>query len=100
MAVPPLTFGPAVPTPEFQIIRNKMALDFCKWDSQVGDVTTLFRQPLVLGAKSWRQLQHAAEVLSSELICAERELQDRPELCRVLGLPLSLRRIFEDANRG
>src|ERR1700746_1893284 len=100
MAVPLLGLGPAVPLPEFQMIRNRMALDFCKWDSQVGDVTTLFRQPLLLCSETWQQLQQSAETLSSELLCAERELLDRPEPCSALGLPLSLRKIFEDANRG
>jgi glutathionylspermidine synthase len=74
-----------------------MALDFCKWDSQIGDVSTLFRQPVLIDLRTWRELKRMAEDLAAELMTAEKELLHRPELYSVLGLPKQLRSAFEDS---
>jgi glutathionylspermidine synthase len=97
MTTLPLTFGSTVAEADFQLIQNRMALDFCKWDSQIGDVSTLFRQPVLISPGTWRELKQMAEDLAAELMTAEEELLDRPELYSVLGLPKQLRSIFEDA---
>jgi hypothetical protein len=74
----PLIFGSTVAEADFQHIQNRMALDFCKWDSQVGDVATLFRQPVLIGLRTWRELKRMAEDLAAELMTAEKELLHRP----------------------
>jgi glutathionylspermidine synthase len=67
-----------------------MSLDFCKWDAQVGDISTLFPQPLLMSAGVWNQLSALAERLAIELDEAEEELLLRPELFGVLGVPKPL----------
>ena len=76
-----------------------MSLDFFKWDFQVGDVSTLFRQPLVIEAQAWRTLERTAENLAAELMLAEQELLERPDLQMVLGIPEKVRRVFDRARR-
>lgn len=76
-----------------------MSLDCCKWDSQVGDASTLFPQPLFIRPETWMELKAMAEELAAELIAAEEELLGRPELHSLLGLPPNLRSVFEDARR-
>ncbi len=93
----PLTFGSTVAEADFQLIQNRMALDFCKWDSQIGDASTLFRQPVLIGLDTWRELKQMAEELTAELMTAEEEILHRPALYSVLGLPKQLRSAFDDA---
>ena len=70
MTALPLTFGSTLPETDFQHVQNRMALEFCKWDSQIGDVSTLFRQPLLIGLGAWRELKQMAEELAAELMTA------------------------------
>lgn len=91
----PLRFGPPIREGDFRRIRQQMSLDFCKWDSQVGDVSTLFPQPLLISAATWAQLSALAERLAIELDNAETELLLRPDLFCILGIPGSLRFFFE-----
>ena len=84
-----LRFGPAVSTPQFEAIQRRMSLQCFKWDSQVGDVSTLFPQPLLLSNQTWKDLRRMAENLAGELNEAEAEMLQRPELTSVLGLPPS-----------
>lgn len=72
-------------------IRRGMMLQGFKWDTQVGDVNTLAPFALVLPAHTWQQLAHLAECLTQEMLQAEAELQERPDLWPALGLPRSLR---------
>jgi hypothetical protein len=67
---------------------------FCKWDSQIGDVATLFRQPVLIGQGTWLELKRMAEELAAEVMTGEEERLDRPELYAVLGLPKQLRSAF------
>lgn len=92
----PLSFGPVLESKSFYGIQSQMALDFCKWDSQVGDITTLFRQALVIGSETWEELKVTAESLASELKAAEGELLYRPELHGLLGLPKRVRSLFAE----
>src|SRR5689334_6143137 len=68
-----------------------MVLDHCKWDPQVGDVSTLADFPLVMQRDTWQQLAAWAEALTAEANAAERELVTRPDLLGRLGLPRRLR---------
>jgi len=64
-----------------------MVLSCCKWDPQVGDVSTLAPFPILLRRGVWQQLARWAEALAAEACAAERELLERPELFRRLGIP-------------
>jgi len=92
----PLRFGPSIREDDFRCIRQQMSLDFCKWDAQVGDVSTLFPQPLLISAATWTRLSALAERLAMELDKAETEILVRPELLCTLGIPRPLRFIFEN----
>ena len=95
----PLAFGPAVEERDFRQLQSRLSLDFFKWDFQVGDVSTLFRQPLLIAVQAWRELERTAEDLAAELLLAEQEILERPDLQIVLGIPEKLRRVFHQARR-
>lgn len=69
-----------------------MALHACKWDPQIADVETLAPFPILLTRSSWSHLAQTAERLGRELLNAEAELLQRPDLHRTLGLPWHMRR--------
>src|SRR5882724_6941726 len=94
IACVPFAFGNAVPEEGFQQIQNRMALDCCKWDAQIGDVSTLFRQSLLMDQETWQELVQVTEALASELMSAEHELLERPDLQKLSGLPGPLRSVF------
>lgn len=73
-------------------IRRRAALEGCKWDAQVGDITTLAAFPVVMERRTWDQLAAWAEQLSAEMQQAEEEISHRPELLPHLGLPAKLRK--------
>jgi glutathionylspermidine synthase len=77
-------------------IRRRMAIDWCKWDPQVGDVCTIAPFALILQLREWRRLAHWAEELFAELVAAERELLHRPEPTANLGIPRKLRRALHN----
>jgi glutathionylspermidine synthase len=84
---------------EFRRIQTRLSLDFFKWDCQVGNVSTLFRQPLLLERETWDHLKQMAESLAAELMLAEQEVLDCPNLWSLLGMPASLRSVLRDAAR-
>jgi len=90
----PLPWQRVEPLPPelFVPLRRRVIFDCCKWDPQVEDVSTIADVPLVLSAGVWRELASQAEALANEVIAAEDELRDRPDLHRRLGLPRALRR--------
>ena len=71
-------------------IRRRAALEGCKWDTQIGDVTTLAPFPLVMKRSAWEQLTEWAERLAAEAAEAENQIAQRPDLLRELGLPRAL----------
>jgi len=77
-------------------IRRRAALEGCKWDTQVGDVTTLAPFPLVMKRGVWEQLTKWAEQLTAEAAEFEEEISQRPDLLGMLGLPRPLQRILAD----
>lgn len=89
----------AVTEEQFRYIQRRLSLDYCKWDCQVGDVSTLFPQPLLITTNEWERLKELAEALACELEDAEQELFLRPELHKMLGLPAALRSVLKDAGR-
>jgi len=94
----PFEFGRSLTPSEFMEVQTRMALDCYKWDIQIGDTTTLFRQPLLIRSATWRQLSQMAEDLAAELMAAEREIVARPELYPVLGVPSSLHPLLQEAS--
>jgi glutathionylspermidine synthase len=93
----PIRVGAALDEPTFHNIRSCMELDHCKWDAQVGDVTTLARFPLLIRRSTWQGLAGLAERLTEELPAAEQELVSRPSLQKRLAVPRRLRELFARA---
>src|SRR5207253_7699747 len=49
-------------------IRRRMVLDYCKWDPQVGDVSTIGGFPILLSRPAWDELAAAAEEATTETL--------------------------------
>ncbi len=81
----------------FAKLRRLALLDGCKWDPQVGDISTLAPFHLVVKTRVWNRLAWQAEQLTWEAFAAEDEVMRRPELLSELGLPRQLRRVLADA---
>jgi hypothetical protein len=96
--------GPWVPVeplaaPAFAELRRRAIVDCCKWDPQVGDGCAIAASPLVVTRTAWDDVVRVAEALAAETLAAERELIDRPELHRALGLPRAPRRALRQLAR-
>lgn len=73
-------------------VRRRAIFECCKWDPQVEDVATLAPFPLLLAPDAWEEIAGLAAALAAEAAAAERELLERPDLHRRLGLPRAVRR--------
>jgi glutathionylspermidine synthase len=93
----PFRAGAPLAPAAFEPIRRRTQLEGCKWDAQVGDVSTLAEFPLLMPRRVWRELAEAAERLSAETFAAEAELLSRSELLGRLGMPRAVRRILASA---
>lgn len=78
----------------FRQIRQRLLLEGCKWDSQVGDINTLAQFPLFLAKSEWETLADWAEKLTTETLVAEQEICRRPELMKHLGVPRKIRAVM------
>lgn len=87
----PLRAGLALAPDVAESIRRSMMLDFCKWDPQVGDASTMAPFPLLMPELEWNRLSASAEALAEETFRAEEELLSRPELHAILAVPRILR---------
>lgn len=92
-----LRLGAPLAAADFAALRTAMVLEHCKWDPQVGDVSTLARFPLILSSAAWEHLQRDAEMLAAEMVQAQAELLLRPALVKRLGLPAPIRRAIASA---
>src|SRR5688572_916494 len=95
----PLCAGAPLDSDRFAAIRTELVLKHCKWDPQVGDVSTLAPFPLRIEKRRWIELEKLAEQLTAELLDAERELMHREDLHGTLSIPRSLRRVLGSAHR-
>lgn len=95
----PLACGARIPHATFATIRRRMVLDFCKWDPQVEDVSTLCPYPLFLQQDVWNQLTQWSEQLADETLNLEAELLQRPDLLLQLGLPRRVRALLSQSAR-
>lgn len=98
-ALRPIRSGAALEPRHFAAIRRELLLRHCKWDPQVGDVSTLAPFPLLMPSRCWRELETLAERLTRELMDAERELLEREDLYNVLAIPRPLRGVLRRARR-
>ncbi len=95
----PLQAGDALSRELFHDIRSQMVLQHCKWDPQIGDVSTISPFPLLLKSGHWRYLSDMTTLLSQEAFEAEKELFHRPELHSLLGLPRRLRWVLRQVRK-
>ena len=93
----PLSCGTLIPRSTFAMIRRRMVLEFCKWDPQVEDVSTLCPYSLLLQQDAWNQLIQWSEQLADETLNVEAELLQRPDLLGQLGLPRPVRKLLTRA---
>lgn len=93
----PYRCGQRLGAAEFARLRRTLVLEHCKWDPQVGDVSTLADFPLLMPRATWQQLAGWAEALSAEALAAEQELLGRAGLLARLGLPWRIRRALRAA---
>ncbi len=94
-----LRAGDSLPAEAFWTIRRRLMLDYCKWDPQIGDVSTLADFPLLIDAATWQELSRLAEAASRELMAAEAEIARRPELHRMLAVPGRIRRLLRNREK-
>ncbi len=84
----------AVSSAAFAAIRQRMVLEYCKFNPQVGDAGTLAPFALVMQRQTWDELALLAERLGAETLAAEKELVRRPALWEELGVPRRMRRLL------
>lgn len=90
----PLTCGSPIAREAFVELRRRMMFEFCKWDPQVEDVSSLAPFPLLLAEEEWCKLARWSQQLADETLAAEAELLHRPDLAAQLGLPRLLVRLL------
>ncbi len=92
----PIQAGHSLADSTFGEIRREMELTHCKWDGQVGDITSIADFPLLISRTTWSELAVLAEQLSRETLSVENELVGRPELHARIALPRPLRPLFAE----
>jgi glutathionylspermidine synthase len=95
----PLRAGRNLEPQHFSSIRRTLLLKYCKWDPQVGDVSTIAPFPFFIDKRRWSELETLAETLTRELLAAELELLERDELHAVLAIPRALRQVLRRARQ-
>jgi glutathionylspermidine synthase len=79
--------GECLTPEEFSRLRRRAIFECCKWDVQFEDVSTLAPYPLLIQPRVWCELANTAELLAAEVLEAEAELLQRPDLLPKLALP-------------
>jgi glutathionylspermidine synthase len=90
----PWKVGKQLPASLSQEVRTGLILNHCKWDPQVGDVSTLASFPIFLKSETWNHLKKKAQALAEELLAAEREISIRPDLITRLGMPRQISKLL------
>ena len=80
-----------VPLPTDDAFRRAVIFQCCKWDPQVGDVSTISDHACVLSAETAAHLERTSETLAAETLEIEKALLQRPDLWRELGIGARLR---------
>jgi glutathionylspermidine synthase len=74
--------------------RRQVIFQCCKWDPQVGDVSTISDHACLISPEAAAHLNHTAETLAEETMAVEQALASRPELFAELAIPARLRRLL------
>jgi hypothetical protein len=93
----PFKAGNSLDPTEFAQVRRTCLIEHCKWDPQVGGQATLAPFPVFISEADWTEVADSALALALETLAAERELLQRTDLHRLLGLPGTLCRAFARA---
>src|SRR5262245_63847880 len=72
----PLRAGEPLDASRFMVLRRRAVLEGCKWDPQVGDVSTLAAFPRLLSRAAWSRLAGWAEVLARDPPAAENGVEE------------------------
>lgn len=88
----PYRLGAALEPEVWQKVKTRAIFECCKWDIQSEDHCVLADFPLLLEESEWQRICGLAKTLSHETGIAEKELIQRPDLYRLLGLPWAVRK--------
>ncbi len=90
----PWRVGPLIPLDDRRELRRRMIFDYGKWDPHLSDTEVLAPYAVILHPGAWQEIAHAAETMTREILLAEKELLNRPDLQRRLGMPRNVLSIF------
>jgi glutathionylspermidine synthase len=96
----PWLVGKKLRPEDWHTVRSRLMFECCKWDIQSEDHCVVADFPLALRQVAWEEVAAHAEALSHELLVAEQELLQRPDLQAVLGLPRSICKLMRDCAHG
>lgn len=83
---------------DWESYRARLTSECLKCNIQPEDYYLPVDFPLLIDHEEWLNLAKVAEKLSAEALAAERELLDRTDLHRRLGLPASIREVLRERN--
>jgi glutathionylspermidine synthase len=91
---PTVKLAPPIDPSALRSIERQLHLRFHKWDTQVGDVSVLCEQPLLLPSDEWSYLRASAETLAAETEELESVILENPRYLSAIGIPRSIRDIL------
>lgn len=91
----PLSAGNKLRSKDWESVRLRLMFDCCKWDIQSEDHSVVADFPLFLESEEWNHLASLAEIMTAEILAAERDLLFRPDLCGKLGLPRKIENVLK-----
>jgi glutathionylspermidine synthase len=94
----PWQAAPVLAADAFAQVRRRAIFECCKWDPQFEDHSSLCDFPLLLKRDAWLDLACLAERLTAEVLAAEAELIDRPDLWHRLSLPRAVTQALRAGN--
>ncbi len=95
-----LDLGSPLSPADLSKIERHLHLGLAKWDTQVGDISILSEQPVILTALQWETLSGYAEKLASETALLELLALEKPELLNRIGVPQKLFGKLRSKKRG
>ena len=75
-------------------VERAVQLRHFKWDTQVGDTSVLFSQPLLMAQSIWAWLCAKAERATQEIYALEQTIAGDGALQRRVGVPRALRKLL------
>jgi hypothetical protein len=92
--VPPIMLASPIDRSALRSIERQLHLRFHKWDTQVGDISVLSEQPLVLPRSEWDRICASAEALAAETEHLESLTLEEPRYLSAIGVPRIIREIL------